>query len=84
MGHDALLEARDLSHVRFTILGRQNIAVSWIGAVVFSLYIAYDVWRSQKFPPTLDNAVDSALDIYLDIANLFLELLEIFGKYKDE
>lgn len=66
------------------ILGRQNIAVSWIGAVVFSLYIAYDVWRSQKFPPTLDNAVDSALDIYLDIANLFLELLEIFGKYKDD
>lgn len=66
------------------ILGRQNIVTSWIGTVIFSLYIAYDVWRSQKFPPTLDNAVDSALDIYLDIANLFLELLEIFGKYKDD
>lgn len=66
------------------ILGKQNIVTSWIGAVIFSLYIAYDVWRSQKFPPTLDNAIDSAMDIYLDIVNLFLELLEIFGKYKDD
>ena len=43
------------------------------------MYIAYDVWRSQQFPPTMDNAIDSALDIYLDIINLFIDLLEIFG-----
>ncbi len=55
----------------------------WVGAGLFSLYIAYDIHRSQQFPKTLDNAVDSALDIYLDIANLFLRLLRIMGRKKD-
>lgn len=73
-----------IAEIILMILGRQNIATSWIGAAIFSLYIAYDVWRSQKFPPTLSNAIDSALDIYLDIVNLFLELLEIFGKYGED
>lgn len=54
----------------------------WIAAGLFSLYIGYDIHRSQQFPKTLDNAVDCALDIYLDIANLFIRLLQIFGKKK--
>lgn len=53
---------------------------SLVVAVLFSLYIGYDVYRSQKFPKTLDNAVDSAIDIYLDMVNLFLSLLRIFGR----
>ncbi|MCR5785699.1 MAG: Bax inhibitor-1 family protein [Eubacterium sp.] len=52
---------------------------SIIGAVIFSLYIGYDFYRSQQFPKTLDNAVDCALDIYLDIINLFLFILRILG-----
>jgi FtsH-binding integral membrane protein len=32
----------------------------------------------------VDNAIDSALDIYLDIANLFIRLLRIFGSKKDD
>ena len=31
------------------------------------------------YPKTLDNAVDSALDIYLDVINLFLRILRILG-----
>lgn len=73
-----------LARLVMMIFGLYSITVSWIGAVIFSLYIAYDVWRSQRFPATLDNAVDSALDIYLDIINLFLELLEIFGRHSDD
>lgn len=64
-------------------LGLDQIVISWFGAVVFSLYIGYDVYRSQQFTKTLDNAVDCALDIYLDIANLFLFVLEILGKNDD-
>lgn len=52
---------------------------AWIGAVLFSLYIGYDFHRAQAFPKTLDNAVDSALDIYLDVINLFLKILRILG-----
>ena len=68
-----------LARIVMMLLGRYSIVESWISAVLFSLYIAYDVWRSQKFPPTVDNAIDSALDIYIDIVNLFLSLLEILG-----
>ena len=54
--------------------------VSWLGALIFSLYIGYDFYRAQQYTPTLDNAVDCALDIYLDIINLFLKLLSILGR----
>jgi FtsH-binding integral membrane protein len=47
---------------------------------MFCLYIGYDVHRSQQFAKTLDNAVDCALDIYLDIANLFLRLLRLLSR----
>ena len=53
---------------------------SWIAAVVFSLYLGYDIYRSQQFPKTVKNAIASAMDIYLDIANLFIRLLRILGK----
>ncbi len=53
---------------------------SILGAGLFSLYIGFDFYRSQQFAKTADNAVDCAVDIYMDIANLFLFLLRIFGK----
>lgn len=56
---------------------------NWLFVVIFSLYIGYDWHKAQCYPKTLDNAVDSALDIYLDIINLFIRLLEIFGKSDD-
>ncbi|MCR4807533.1 MAG: Bax inhibitor-1 family protein [Lachnospiraceae bacterium] len=57
--------------------------MSWLGALLFSLYIGYDFYRAQQYTPTLDNAVDCALDIYLDIINLFLRLLRIMGRRRD-
>lgn len=68
----------------FLLIFRVNQNVTdWIAAGLFSLYIGYDIYRSQQFPKTVDNAVDSALDIYLDIANLFLRVLSIMGKRKN-
>ena len=55
----------------------------WIAAGLFSLYLGYDIYRSQQYPKTLRNAVVSALDIYMDLANLFIRLLEILGKKDD-
>lgn len=60
-----------------------NMAITIVAAGLFSLYIGYDVYRSQQFPHTVDNAIDSAIDIYLDVINLFLNLLRIFGKAND-
>lgn len=64
------------------LLRVQQSVTDWVAAGMFSLYIAYDIHRSQKFPKTVDNAIDSALDIYLDIANLFIRILQIMGKKK--
>ena len=52
---------------------------AWIGAALFSLYIGYDYSKAQMYPKTLDNAVDCAVDLYLDIINLFLRILRILG-----
>ena len=51
-----------------------------MSAGIFSLYIGYDYQRAQFYPPTVDNAVDCALDIYLDIINLFLDILRILAR----
>ncbi len=68
----------------FLLIFRFNqVVTDWIAAWLFSLYIGYDIYRSQQFPKTVDNAVDSALDIYLDIANLFIRLLSIMGRRRD-
>ena len=56
---------------------------NWIFVVLFSLYIGYDWHKAQLYPKTIDNAIDSALDIYLDVINLFLRLLQIFGRSDD-
>lgn len=53
--------------------------IEYLGAVLFSLYIIYDWNRALRLPRTMDNAVDSALAIFLDIINLFLHLLRIMG-----
>ena len=61
----------------------EQSVTDWVAAGLFCLYIGYDVYRSQQFPKTVDNAVDCALDIYLDIANLFVRLLQILAKKDD-
>ncbi len=47
---------------------------------LFSLYLGFDWARAQRYPKSLSNAIGSALDIYLDLINIFIRLLEIFGK----
>ena len=73
-----------ITEIVLLILGIDQIVTSWIAAILFSLYIGYDIHRSQQFPPSVDNAVDCALDIYLDIINLFLRILRILGKLKSK
>ena len=58
----------------------QTMATTWVCVVLFSLYIAYDWARAQQYPKTVDNAIDCAMDIYMDIINLFLDLVRILNK----
>ena len=68
-----------VAEIIMMIVGYQNILTAWIGAILFSLYIAFDVHRSQQFAKTADNAIDCAIDIYMDIAYLFLRVLQILA-----
>ena len=61
------------------LIGGSGVWISVICAVLFSLYIGFDYWRSQQYAKTIDNAVDSAIDIYMDIALLFVHLVQIFA-----
>ena len=60
-------------------LGNMSVIDS-ISAGIFSLYIGYDMHRASVMPHTMNNAVDAALSLYLDIINLFLSLLRIFSR----
>lgn len=53
--------------------------IEYGAALLFSLYIMYDWNRAMRLPYTLDNAVDCALAIFLDIINLFITLLRIYA-----
>ena len=55
-------------------------ATDWIVAVIFCGYIGYDWGRANAIPKTLDNAIDSAAALYMDIINLFLRILRIMGR----
>jgi len=54
--------------------------LDWIVALIFCGYIGYDWGRANQIPKTLDNAIDSAASLYMDIINLFLRILRILGR----
>ena len=64
------------------ILGISSTVIDLIVCIIFCGYIGYDWQRAQNYPPTIDNAIDSAADIYVDIVNLFVRILSIIGKKK--
>lgn len=78
----AVLGGLILCELVLLILRVDQVVTDWLVAGLFSLYIGYDIHRSQQYPKTVDNAVDSALDIYMDIANLFLRILMIMARSK--
>lgn len=56
----------------------------WVGVFVFSLYVIFDMNRAMRLERTHDNAIDSALAVYLDFVNLFIRLLSIMGQSSED
>merc|ERR1719369_522281 len=58
-----------------------------IGAIIFSLYIIYDtqlmVGGSHKYSLSPEEYVFAALNLYLDIINLFMYILQIIGNSRN-
>jgi len=59
---------------------------AFFGVVLFTLYIVYDtqliMGGGHKVSFSTDDYVFAALNLYLDIINIFLELLSLFGDKK--
>lgn len=76
----ALLAVIIVELIEVFILGIHHDILDWIVAVIFCGYIGYDWGRANRIPKTLDNAIDSAAALYMDIINLFLRILRIMGR----
>jgi FtsH-binding integral membrane protein len=60
-----------------------HMAYLFGGVVIFSFYIIFDVQQVKKFPDTIGNAVMLSINIYLDILNLFLFILQLLMSLQD-
>ncbi|ANS86831.1 hypothetical protein VSVS12_03122 [Vibrio scophthalmi] len=76
----ALLAVIVVELFQIFVLGIHQAWIDWAVAVIFCGYIGYDWGRANQIPKTLDNAVDSAAALYMDIINLFLRILRIMGR----
>ena len=54
--------------------------LDYVIVAVFAGYVGYDWAKAQSYPKTLDNAIDSAADIYVDVVNIFIRILSIVGR----
>lgn len=59
-----------------------GIWITWLSVIIFCGYIGYDIGRLRSIERTSDNAVDAAMALYLDIINLFFDLLRIMARSK--
>lgn len=64
-----------------------DLTLTIICLLVFIIYIAYDVQVIKRNSYMIENeenaAIYGALQLYLDFINIFLRLLELFGKNRD-
>lgn len=58
----------------------QGSAIDWLFMLIFSGYIGYDIAQSQVYPKTVNNAIQCALDLYIDIINIFFILLRLLSR----
>ncbi len=76
----ALLLVIVVELVEVFILGIHHGVIDWIVVLIFCGYVGVDWGRANQIPKTLDNAIDSAAALYMDIINLFLRILRILGR----
>ena len=76
----ALIVVIIVEMIEIYIFGMHHGIIDWIVAVIFCGYIGYDWGRANRIPKTVDNAIDSAAALYMDIINLFLRILRIMGR----
>ena len=60
-----------------------NIVYACLGVLIFSMYLVYDTQLlvgGKKYQLSEEEYVFGALTIYIDVIQIFLYLLELFGR----
>jgi len=76
----ALLAVIVIALIDIFFFGMYHAIIDWAVVLIFSGYIAYDWGRANAIPKTVDNAIDIAAALYMDIINLFLRILSIMDR----
>ena len=79
-----LLIAANLIRLFIAIPGAKQRIIAFFGVLVFTGYLLYDFNRLAKMNESIDantwnNAMNLSISIYLDIINLFLNLLDLLS-----
>lgn len=61
-------------------VGIQLGIIDYVVVVIFCGYIGYDWAKANAQVKTVDNAIDSASELYVDIVNLFIRILRILAR----
>jgi FtsH-binding integral membrane protein len=78
----SLLAVVIVEFIEIFIFRIHHNVIDWIVALIMCGYIGYDWGRANNIPKTVDNAIDSAAALYMDIINLFVRILRILGRSK--
>lgn len=78
----ALLAMIVVELVQVFVFNVQQGWTDWVVAAIFCGYIGVDWVRANECPRTLDNAIDGAASLYMDIINLFIRILKIYADNK--
>lgn len=65
------------------IAGASLGIIDYVVVLIFCGYIGYDWARANACAKTVDNAIDSAAELYVDIVNLFIRILSILARSRD-
>ncbi len=66
--------------IQVFFFGKHYAILDCVVVVIFCGYIGFDWARANMIPKTIDNAIDSAAALYVDIINVFIRLISILGR----
>lgn len=61
-------------------MGVEQTWIDFVVIVIFCGFIGFDFYRAMQDEPTVVNAVFNASNLFLDIINVFVRVLAIFGR----
>ncbi|WP_066306140.1 Bax inhibitor-1/YccA family protein [Bacillus sp. FJAT-29814] len=73
------LVAIGIFNIFFPLSSTGMLAYSFIGVMVFSGYVLFDISRMKHYGVRAEDVPWMALSLYLDFVNLFISILRIFG-----